>query len=913
MPAPVEETASAKDGLLERLRAFSEPRFEGYEDPVRLGGGGQAEVFRARGPGGPVAIKRWLAPGIETRARAAREAQTLLALPPHAHLVRALGTTRDDRGAECTVLELVEGRVLADLVRADGPLPAERVTAVGLALAEALGHLHRHGLRHGDVTPQNVVVRADGTPVLLDLGVARLAGTSAPSAGTIPYMAPEQIGFSRPETNAPVPVDARADLYGLGATLYEALTGGPPWGHDQGAHVRWHHGADAFERPRDPAARERLARSPALAAALAACLAGPPERRPRDASALASALRAPPPQRGGLLALALFLVLTAVFTMLLLLERRESVEDPAATERTIARLLERAPVGRRAAPGSAAAIGSWIAEASAVRSATLPLADALARARSERALVHEGYDAAWARCRASVAANASYSGLALEPLPGLVPLEPDPHTGYWELWHPESGERPVRDATGTLAVGELTGIVFVLVPGGVARIGDPAGPPTEEAPEEIPLAPFLLAKHEMTQGQWTRLGRENPSRFAPGREQFVHAGSLDEEWTLARPVERVSWIDARDALGPRGLTLPTSVQWEWAARGAGARRYPWGAGPPDEARCVWRGHVPWGGVEPRAAGRPAGASWCGIEDMAGNVSEWCLDFHFEDKKPWSLDPATGYRLGFEPILWRRSVRGGQYASLPSELVLAHVGGSEPGERNIAIGLRAARRLEPEPGPFDPYAGRTSKKPAPRAVAPRARELVYDGAGSPARVGFTDGWPYREDDPPGFLRQLSDMKAPFATPGSRPWRLPTEVFSSIASHETGWAVEARIEALRVEGPTARWAIFVDGRDRHAGFQATFTPSRVFVFDYGSDPDEAPVAVAGRGPRRFRIEIPRGGAGERRQARVWVDGEARGGFSMKPLAAGDGELRFGDGSRGAGGEALFDEVKLLRLGE
>ena len=79
--------------------------------------------------------------------------------------------------------------------------------------------------------------------------------------------------------------------------------------------------------------------------------------------------------------------------------------------------------------------------------------------------------------------------------------------------------------------------------------------------------------------------------------------------------------------------------------------------------------------------------------------------------------------------------------------------------------------------------------------------------------------------------------------------------------------------------------------------------------GVEPKDAALIVRGSGRRTLRIDVAPGREGERRDASVWVDGVARGRISLKPVPAGDGEVRFGDGSRGAGGEALWDEVRLL----
>jgi signal transduction histidine kinase len=118
-----------------------------------------------------------------------------------------------------------------DLATATRPLEGAELIRVGSALAEAVAAMHRRLVIHRDITPANVVIGRDGAPCLVDFAVARtFADTPAEFThhgdivGTLAYLAPEQIGRTGR------PVDQRADLYALGATLYELATGAPPFG-----------------------------------------------------------------------------------------------------------------------------------------------------------------------------------------------------------------------------------------------------------------------------------------------------------------------------------------------------------------------------------------------------------------------------------------------------------------------------------------------------------------------------------------------------------------------------------------------------------------------------------------------------------------------------------------------------------
>ena len=126
------------------------------------------------------------------------------------------------------VLADAGGTSLAGLSK---PLPVEDLIALALELARAVAGMHGRGVIHRDISPANIVVADDATPCLVDFGLATSAAQirsefTHPTeiVGTIAYLAPEQTGRTGRS------VDQRADLYALGATLYELATGGPPFG-----------------------------------------------------------------------------------------------------------------------------------------------------------------------------------------------------------------------------------------------------------------------------------------------------------------------------------------------------------------------------------------------------------------------------------------------------------------------------------------------------------------------------------------------------------------------------------------------------------------------------------------------------------------------------------------------------------
>ena len=188
----------------------------------RLGSGGMGTVLLCRDERlhREVAVKRLhSASPKEIEYRFVREARLGASLN-HPHLVTVFDTLTDDEGV-LIVMEYVDGEALSAAIKR-GPLPPEHVTRIATEVGSALDYAHDNGVVHRDVKPPNVLLRGDGSALLADLGIATAADeTRITRSGTVlgsaAYMAPEQLDGHR--------AGPPADVYALGAVLFEALTG----------------------------------------------------------------------------------------------------------------------------------------------------------------------------------------------------------------------------------------------------------------------------------------------------------------------------------------------------------------------------------------------------------------------------------------------------------------------------------------------------------------------------------------------------------------------------------------------------------------------------------------------------------------------------------------------------------------
>jgi serine/threonine protein kinase/tetratricopeptide (TPR) repeat protein len=267
----------------------------------KIGAGGMGEVYRARDEHlqRDVAIKLLPAGSLDdsvARARFRKEALALSRLNhPHIATIHDFDT---EGGVDFLVMEFVPGLGLRDKL-ARGPLAEPEVVRLGAELAEAMAAAHQHGVIHRDLKPENLRITDDGRLKVLDFGVSKLTfaiGGSASAAaqptaatvemnippedgmaGTLPYMAPEQLKNEK--------IDERTDIWAAGVLLYEMATGHRPFVSSSGGLAA----AILREFPISPR-QFRPELSPALETVILKCLEKEPARRYQSARELLAAL-----------------------------------------------------------------------------------------------------------------------------------------------------------------------------------------------------------------------------------------------------------------------------------------------------------------------------------------------------------------------------------------------------------------------------------------------------------------------------------------------------------------------------------------------------------------------------------------------------------------------------------------------
>jgi serine/threonine-protein kinase len=624
-----------------------------YRVVAPLGQGGMGAVYRVWDMrlNAPVALKELTPqPGLDAATLAQLRHQfeqeaSVLANLSHPFLVDVTDFF-EEGGNDYLVMKFVEGESLADCITREGALPEDRVLAWADQLLDALDYCHNQGVIHRDIKPQNVIIRADGRAVLVDFGLVKLwdpddphTRTAMRGMGTPEYAPPEQYSTQAGHT------DPRSDIYGLGATLYHALTGqAPVSAGDRMAAL------SPFPEVRDLNPRVSAQVGAAVSRAMELPVPGRFQGAVEMRAALKGASRVPTDE-----------IRVAQSGATLRATARAATPVPRQPTREMPISQPVAP-RRRTVP-----VWVWVVLGGVGFAVVLLLCGGLA-------LGIYGVGPA--------AASPTVPVVASTGTPPMATARPLSHTAMPTQAGPFLGDTWPRSADG---------MVMVFVPAGESPMGSTEGESDERPVHVVALDGFWIDRTEVTNDQYGRCvaaGACEPPEDSGSYSRESYYGDVHYQ---DYPVIHVNWHQARAYCEWVGARLPTEAEWEYAARGPQGWRFPWGDGADGgrlnycDASCQF-GHADGayddGHADTAPVGTyPAGASWCGALDLAGNVWEWTADWSGEYPSGWHENP-VGPSSGTYRVM-----RGGCLNSSWDHVRAANREPAHPGSHGYSAGFR----------------------------------------------------------------------------------------------------------------------------------------------------------------------------------------------------------------------------------
>lgn len=279
--------------------------------------------------------------------------------------------------------------------------------------------------------------------------------------------------------------------------------------------------------------------------------------------------------------------------------------------------------------------------------------------------------------------------------PDVFSAQGKPHDANGSNSEPKLGERlkpvPTRTAAQMGASASPSheligkdGAPMVMVPTGEFVMGSDKGDEDEVPVHRVSLSAFYIDKFEVTNGRFAKyvaaIQSEPPWGFTDKETPVLHA---------ERPVRWVSWMDAMGYCLWVGKRLPTEAEWEKAARGTDERMYPWGNDPPTPVHAVYG--LKEGGVETVSVigTHHMGQSPYGVQDLAGNLYEWVMDWYDADYYSNFINgPAINPRGPGEGTT--KVQRGGSYINTPYRLRSSFRTKGDPTEQDPNVGFRCAQ-------------------------------------------------------------------------------------------------------------------------------------------------------------------------------------------------------------------------------
>ncbi|MBN1430487.1 MAG: SUMF1/EgtB/PvdO family nonheme iron enzyme [Anaerolineae bacterium] len=618
-----------------------------YKIIDEIGHGGMANVYRAVQPsiGREVAVKVLPTNFLQDRMfleRFSREVQVIAKLQ-HPHILPVYDFGEQD-GLPYIVMAYMTGGTLSEHIKANGKnMPLDEVARLISQIAQGLDFAHKKGIIHRDFKPSNVLIDEAGNTYLADFGIAKATEgtvqlTGSGIVGTPTYMAPEMADQGG--------VSPLVDVYALGVTLYQILTGELPYSADTPmgtllAHITKPIPDARILRPDLPDTVQHI---------IERALAKNPKERYQTAGALASDLQSAIsglPHKQGTLKVS---APEAVKSTDVPASNAPAISYPVREDAT--EMLSAAP--RRGIP-TLVWVGGAIAGLGLLCGLVLIVVLAL----------NGGFPG-------DLIGTIGLSSATRTPAPTDTPAATITPT-----------QPPVveNNSDWTPIVQEFDGVEMVLVPPGCFMMGstdEDIEATTERCNQDLDECdrdwfrnespqheicfeqPFWLDRTEVTNGQYY--------------------GSTEERPENAQPHGDINWLDATDFCEAREARLPTEAEWEYATRGPDSLLYPWGNEFVSENVSYYES---WSNSSLKAVGSfPDGVSWVGALDLLGNLSEWTSTYYHS----YPYDANDGREEDGTSLI----VRGGSHRDYSYSIHAANRESWLPDFTNTDVGFRCAR-------------------------------------------------------------------------------------------------------------------------------------------------------------------------------------------------------------------------------